>query len=66
MTVARVTEVISFSEKSFDDAVTQGVARASETLSGVKGAWIKDQSIDIEDGKIVGYKVVLKITFVLR
>lgn len=66
MTVARVTEVISFSEKSFDDAVTQGIARASETLSGVKGAWVKDQSIDIEDGKIVGYKVVLKITFVLR
>ena len=66
MSVARVTEVISFSEKSFDDAVEQGVARATETLSGVKSAWVKDQSVDIENGKIVGYKVVMKITFILK
>lgn len=66
MSVARVTEVISFSEKSFDDAVKQGIARATETLSGVKSAWIKDQTVDIDDGKVVGYKVVMKITFILK
>ncbi len=66
MSVARVTEVISFSEKSFDDAIAQGIARATETLSGVKSAWIKDQTVDIDDGKVVGYKVVMKITFILK
>ena len=66
MSVARVTEVISFSEKSFDDAIKQGITRATETLSGVKSAWIKDQTVDIDDGKIVGYKVVMKITFILK
>ncbi len=66
MSVARVTEVISFSEKSFDDAVKQGIARATETLSGVKSAWIKDQTVDIDNGKVVGYKVVMKITFILK
>ena len=66
MSVARVTEVISFSEKSFDDAIAQGIERATETLSGVKSAWIKDQTVDIDDGKVVGYKVVMKITFILK
>jgi flavin-binding protein dodecin len=66
MSVARVTEVISFSEKSFEDAISSGIARATETLSGVKSAWIKDQTVDIDNGKITGYKVVMKITFILK
>jgi flavin-binding protein dodecin len=65
MSVARVTEVISSSKKSFDDAIEKGVKRASKTLKNVQGAWIKDQKCTVEDGKIVEYRVVMKITFVL-
>ena len=65
MTVARITEISSVSKKSFEDAVTQGVARANKTLKNVKGAWIKDQEVMVEKGKVSGYKVILKVTFVL-
>jgi dodecin len=65
MTVARITEISSISKKSFDDAVAQGVSRANKTLKNVKGAWIKDQEVMIEKGKVAGYKVTMKITFVL-
>ncbi|HFD11147.1 MAG TPA: dodecin domain-containing protein [Crenotrichaceae bacterium] len=66
MSVARVTEVISRSDKSFDDAVAKGVKRASKTLKNLKSAWISDQSVDIKNGKIVSYQVRLKVTFVLK
>jgi dodecin len=65
MTVARITEISSISKKSFDDAVALGVSRANKTLKNVKGAWIKDQEVMIEKGKVAGYKVTMKITFVL-
>jgi dodecin len=65
MTVARITEISSVSKKSFEDAVAQGVARANKTLKNVKGAWIKDQEVMVEKGKVSGYKVILKVTFVL-
>ncbi|PYS66484.1 MAG: dodecin domain-containing protein [Acidobacteria bacterium] len=65
MSVARVTEISSVSEKSFEDAVEQGIARASETLHGIRGAWVKEQEVEVDDGKIVGYKVIMKLTFVL-
>jgi dodecin len=65
MSVARVTEIIAVSKKSFADAVEQGVARAHKTLKNVKSAWIKDEEVTVEKGKITGYKVVLKIVFVL-
>lgn len=65
MTVARITEISSISKKSFEDAIVQGVARANKTLKNVKGAWVKDQEVQIERGKILGYKVILKVTFVL-
>jgi len=64
--VARVTEIISSSKKSFDDAVEQGIERACKTLKDVKGAWIKDQKVDIEDGKVKSYRVTLMVTFVLK
>lgn len=66
MSVARVTEIIASSPKSFDDALDQGVARASQTLKNVEGAWIQDQKVVIRDGKIVEYRVNLKVTFVLE
>ena len=66
MTVARITEISSISKKSFDDAVAQGVARANKTLKNVKGVWIQDQEVMVEKGKIAGYKVTMKVTFVLQ
>jgi dodecin len=66
MTVARVTEVIAASKKSFDDAIETGVSRANKTLKNVTGAWVKDQSMEISKGKVTLYKVVLKITFILN
>jgi dodecin len=65
MSVARITEISSSSEKSFEDAVTQGVARATETIRNVRSAWIKEQEVQIKDRKISEYKVIMKITFVL-
>jgi flavin-binding protein dodecin len=65
MTVARITEISSISSKSFEDAVVQGVERANKTLRNVKGAWVKEQEVNIDNGKITGYKVILKVTFVL-
>jgi flavin-binding protein dodecin len=65
MAVARVTEISSTSPKSFDDAVQQGVARAAKTLRNVRGAWVKEQRVDIRDGKIVEWQVNLMVTFVL-
>lgn len=66
MSVARVTEIKAASTKSFDDAVRVGVARANETLDNVTGAWIADQDVRIEDGQIAEYRVLMKVTFVLR
>jgi flavin-binding protein dodecin len=65
MSVARITEISSVSSKSFQDAVLQGVERANKTLKNVTGAWVKDQEVTIENGKVTGYKVILKVTFIL-
>ena len=66
MSVARVTEITSSSAKSFEDAIKTGIERANKTLQNVKGAWIKEQKASIDDGKIVEYRVTMKITFVLK
>lgn len=66
MAVARVTEIIASSTKSFDDAVKTGVERASKTLDNVEGAWVKDQKVVIKKGKIIEYRVGLMVTFILK
>lgn len=64
--IAKVTEVIAVSEKSFEDAVKEGVKRANKTLKNVKSAWVSDHNVEVENGKITAYKVRLKVTFVLN
>lgn len=66
MSIARVTEVISSSPVSFEDAVKVGVERASVTLQNIKSAWVQDQKVTIENGTIAEYRVTMKITFVLN
>jgi len=65
MAVARVTEISSTSQKSFEDAIQSGVARATKTLRNVRSAWIKEQRVDIRDGAIAEYQVNMMVTFVL-
>lgn len=66
MSVARVTEITASSPKSFEDATNIGIARAEKTLQNLKGAWIQEQKVIIENGKIVAYRVNMKVTFVLK
>jgi dodecin len=66
MSVARVTEISATSNKSFEDAIQQGIARATKTLRNVRSAWIKEQEVTVENERIVAYKVIMKITFVLE
>ena len=66
MAVAKVIEIISSSSKSFDDAIRKGISRASETMSGITGAWVKDQSMEVSKGKVTEYRVILKLTFILK
>lgn len=66
MSVAKVVELISSSNESFEDAVNKGIERACKTLEGVKGAWVKDQKVSINDGKVAEYRVTLKVSFVLE
>ncbi|MBK8185002.1 MAG: dodecin domain-containing protein [Candidatus Competibacteraceae bacterium] len=65
MAIAKVIEVIAASDISFDDAIKQGIERASDTVSDIQGAWIKDQSIELKDGKISQYKVIMRMTFLV-
>jgi flavin-binding protein dodecin len=65
MSVARVTEIISGSKKSFEDAIEKGIARAVKTLKNVEGAWVKEQKVIVKNGKISEYRVDLKVTFIL-
>ena len=66
MAIARVTEIIASSEKSFEDAVSNGIKRASKTLRDVTGAWVKGQKVVVKKGKIVEYRVNLNVTFILK
>lgn len=66
MSVARVTEITSQSPRSFEDAVRQGIKRANQTLRNISGAWVKEQQISVEEGKITGYRVNMLVTFVLE
>ncbi|HSB09118.1 MAG TPA: dodecin family protein [Blastocatellia bacterium] len=66
MSVAKVSEITASSTKSFDDAIRIGIERANKTLENVLSAWVQDQEVGIQNGKIAEYKVRMKITFVLK
>ena len=65
MSVAKVSEISATSKKGFEDAVQKGLARASKTLRGIQSAWIKEQRVRCEKGKIAEYQVNMMVTFVL-
>lgn len=66
MTIVKVTEITASSTKSFEDAIQQGIARADKTLDKVKGAWIQEQTVVVDGGKISEYRVNMKVSFVLN
>ena len=65
MSVARVTEITAGSTKSFDDAIEKGIKRANKTLRNIEGAWIQDQKLVLEKGKISEYRVNMKVSFII-
>jgi flavin-binding protein dodecin len=65
MPVARVSEISATSKKGFEDAITQGLSRASKTLRNVRSAWVKEQRVWCNNGKVTEYQVNLMVTFVL-
>jgi dodecin len=66
MSVAKVIEITSASSESFEDAIRQGIAKASETVRDVKGAWVRQQTVKVENGTIVEFRTDLKVSFVLE
>jgi flavin-binding protein dodecin len=66
MSVAKVVEICAASPTSIEDAVSRGIARASDTLERVEGAWVQDIKVEVDDGKIKEWRVSLKVTFVLN
>jgi len=64
--VAKIEEISSESEKSFEDAIQTGIQRATQTLRNIKSAWIKEQTVVVTGGKITGYRVNMLVTFVLE
>ena len=65
MSVAKVTEITSSSTVSFEDAIKKGIGRAHKTLKGIKGAWVNEQSVVVDGGKVAEWRVNMKVTFVL-
>ena len=63
--VAKVSEISARSDKSFEDAINLGLARAGKTLRNVRSAWIKEQRLDLNEGKITGYQVNMMVTFII-
>jgi len=63
--VGKVIELTAESPESFEDAIRRGIAKANESVHGIKGAWVKEQQVRVVDDKIVGFRVDLKITFLV-
>jgi dodecin len=66
MAVAKTIEIISGSNTSFEDAVKQGITKASETVNGISGAWVKDTEVSVSGNQVTEWRVRLKITFVVK
>jgi dodecin len=66
MSVAKVVELTASSPTSFEDAVKNGIEKAGESLRGIKGAWVSEEKVEVDDGKITEFRVTLRISFVLE
>ena len=66
MSVAKIIEISAESADSFEDAIREGIRRASETVKNIKSAWVEDQLVEVKGDKVVSFRVHLKVTFVLE
>lgn len=66
MAVAKVTEITASSPKGFEDAIQAGITRASKTLQQIRGAWVKDMKVEVDNGRVIEYRIRMKVTFVLK
>lgn len=66
MSVARITEIKASSKKGFDDAMKKGIAKAAKSINNIKGAWVDEQNVIVNKGKITEYRVLMKVTFVVK
>lgn len=62
----KILEIIGISEKSFDDAVSQAVAKASETIQGITGVEVTSQTARVKDGKVTQYHATVKLAFAVK
>lgn len=66
MSVAKTVEITSDSTESFEDAIRRGIERSEKSLKNVRGAWIAEQKVIVEDGNIIRYRVTMRVSFVLE
>ena len=66
MSVAKNIEISASSTKGFEDAIQQGISRAGKTVDQITGAWISEQKVKVEKGKVTEYRVTMRVTFVLK
>ncbi|MDJ0698924.1 MAG: dodecin family protein [Woeseiaceae bacterium] len=66
MSVAKTSEISSSSSKSFEDAVRKGIKKMGKTVSGIEGAWVKEQKVVVKDGEVDEYRVTMKVTFIVK
>jgi flavin-binding protein dodecin len=66
MSIAKVIELSATSEKSFEDAIVQGLARASKTVENIRAAWVKEQHVECDNGRVKQFRVNMQVTFVLK
>jgi len=65
MAVARVTEIVASSTKSWQDAADEGFKRARKTLRGITGLRVLEQTAAVNKDKIIEYRVRMNVTFIL-
>ena len=66
MSVAKVSEITASSSKSFEDAVRNGISKMSETVDNIRGAWVEEQKVTVDDGKVSEYRVTMKVSFIVK
>ncbi len=66
MSVAKTSEISASSSKSFEDAISKGISKMSETVKNIEGAWVKEQKVVVKDGGVTSYRVTMKVTFVVK
>ena len=66
MSVAKTSEISASSSKSFEDAISKGIKKMSETVKNIEGAWVKEQKVVVKDGDVASYRITMKVTFIVK